>query len=959
MRRSLPWNEVGTVFLVSLVLAPWACPAAEEATSRPKETTASLQTSESLDSLLEPIRERHRLPALAAAAVRDGEVIARGAVGLRAIGSVDPVTVDDLWHIGSCTKAFTSTLIALLVDQGKLSWTTTIGEVFPDFASEIRPEYLDVTIEQLLRHRSGLPTDRRPDPGIRSQLRSLSGSIREQRRQAAKLVLRQAPAAPAGTKMMYSNYGYMVAGAMAEEVTGHSWEELLRERIFDPLGMSTAGFGAPGLAGALTQPRGHRRGVPVEPGPLADNAPVIGPAGTIHLSLADWAKFAALHLAGLRGESDFLKPETFTRLYTPSPGGDVALGWGVDDWPGGIGRLVTHAGSNGSWFARIVLSPTRNLAILVTINSSGPEAGQATDETVLALLRRFTPAPGVTAPQSTDDHRIAAPATQPSPPAVDPGDLTNCLWIGRSPAGDSVYRLETKGGRLTGYSYLVREGKALTEIPVDGASLSAEARDGGDQEITVEMQLKTGWAYRGRLSADRSRIDGELETGGGRRVDLDLVRAGLDAVPAIYPRAPGALPWTSTRPEATDDGWTTANAADVGLDVGALRALIGDVTSGEAGLVHSLLLVRGDKLVLEEYFHGFTRDDLHQINSCTKSVASLLVGIALERGELAGVQTTLLELFPELRPVVAAGLDGLTVEHLLTMTSGVEPPRGGRPPAGPALVRAALTVPPAAPPGTRWRYSDMDADLLAAVLQRCSGVQADAYAARHLFAPLGITSWDWEDGRTDGYPRLYGTLRLRPRDLAKLGSLVLSGGRWKGRQVVPGGVGPGGHPGANRDAGRRIRLHVVAGAGAGEPSPRGRLRTRRRQPACLRRSGSRPGRRRDGRQPAQRSRRSHRRGPSPPSAAERTPCRRGLPRAWIARQARFPGPVGTTRRSDLPSPAPGSSSPCRSLFGTRSDDSDDLDPANLDRALPGTIIEKTMREKPLGLPDSPVGFSGP
>jgi CubicO group peptidase (beta-lactamase class C family) len=110
------------------------------------------------------------------------------------------------------------------------------------------------------------------------------------------------------------------------------------------------------------------------------------------------------------------------------------------------------------------------------------------------------------------------------------------------------------------------------------------------------------------------------------------------------------------------------------------------------------------------------------------------------------------------------------------MTSGVEPPRGGRPPAGPALIRAALTVLPAAPPGARWRYSGMDADLLAAVLQRCSGVQADSYsyAARHLFAPLGITSWDWEDGRTDGSPRLYGTLRLRPRDLAKLGFPVSS-----------------------------------------------------------------------------------------------------------------------------------------------------------------------------------------
>jgi len=735
--------------------------------------------------VLEPIRQKHGLPALAAAVVHDGTLIARGAVGLRAVGSPEPVTVGELWHIGSCTKAFTATLIALLVEDGKLSWTTTIGDTFPDFADEIRSEYREVTIEQLLRHRSGLPTDRRPDPSIRSKIASLSGPIRVQRHEAARLVLQQTPAAPAGTEMLYSNYGYMVAGAMAEAVTGRSWEELIRERIFGPLGMSTAGFGAPGVAGVLTQPRGHRGGRPVEPGPAADNTPVIGPAGTIHLSLADWGKFAALHLAGLRGESHFLRPETFTRLYTPSPGTNVAMGWGVDDWPGGIGRLVTHAGSNGSWFARIVLSPARNLAILVAINSGGPEAEKATDETVLALLFRSATLTESSAPRDGVDQQTLGPGARQERSPIDPSVLTDGLWLGRSPAGETVYVLEAEGGRLAGHSYLVRDGKALVEVPVDDARASVEAGGDGDHEIAVEMRLKTGWIYRGRLSADRSKMNGELEMGRGRREELDLARVGLDAVPAIYPRAPGAPPWTSTRPEATDDGWRTAPAADAGLDVGALHALIADVTSGKAGLIHSLLLVHGDTLVLEEYFHGFTRDDLHQVNSCTKSVASLLVGIALDRGELASPQSTLLDLFEELRPVAAAGLEGLTVEHLLTMTSGVEPPRGRRPPAGPALVRAALTVPPAAPPGSRWRYSDMDADLLAAVLQRATGVQADAYAARHLFAPLGIVSWDWEGGRTDGYPRLYGTLRMRPRDLAKIGSLVLSGGRWKGHQVVP------------------------------------------------------------------------------------------------------------------------------------------------------------------------------
>lgn len=384
--QTLRRRVVGATLLASFAPLMAAGSLASPATERTQDATGSLE--QSLDSLLEPIRAKHDLPALASAVIRDGEMLARGAVGRRAVRSVEAVTAEDLWHIGSCTKAFTATLIALLVEQGKLSWTTTIGQAFPDFVDQIRPEYVNVTVEQLLRHRSGLPEDRRPDPDVRSRVESLQGPIREQRRQAARIVLQQEPTAPSGTRMAYSNYGYMVAGAIAQEAGDDSWEDLLRQRIFAPLGMSSAGFGAPGVAGAVTQPRGHRRGEPVEPGPLADNAPVIGPAGTMHLSLADWGRFAALHLAGERGESDFLRQDTFERLHTPSPGEEVALGWGAQVFPG-VGRLLTHAGSNGRWFARIVLAPARNQAFLVTINTAGPEAAKATDEVVVALLRRF------------------------------------------------------------------------------------------------------------------------------------------------------------------------------------------------------------------------------------------------------------------------------------------------------------------------------------------------------------------------------------------------------------------------------------------------------------------------------------------------------------------------------------------------------------------------------------------
>lgn len=386
----------------------------------------------------------------------------------------------------------------------------------------------------------------------------------------------------------------------------------------------------------------------------------------------------------------------------------------------------------------------------------------------------------------------------PGEPSPDPHMLSQGLWIGRTAAGDTVLELTLEATGWAGHSYLVRDGKALSEVPVVGVRVSSSEEIGktpGEPDETtsdallvtiVEIRLKTGWAYSGRLSVDGSKLNGELDMGRGRRQELDLRRVGSDAVPAVRARPsgpPGEPAYAYHRPAETDDGWTTASAAETGLELERIEGLLAEVIAGKAGLIHSLLLVKGGRLVVEEYFHGFEREGLHVVASCTKSVASLLIGLAIERGELAGVDTPLLALFPELRPSVAPGWEGLTVRHLLTMTSGIDPP-GERPPAGPALVKLALSHPPAAPVGERWRYSDLDADLLAAVLHRASGAQADLYAQQHLFSPLGITRWDWEAGKLNGYPRLYGTLRLRPRDMAKLGTLILNGGRWQGRQVV-------------------------------------------------------------------------------------------------------------------------------------------------------------------------------
>ncbi|MFG0329114.1 MAG: serine hydrolase domain-containing protein [Phycisphaerales bacterium] len=352
---------------------------------------------------IDSIRSEHKIPALAAAYVRDGAVEAIAATGVRKYGDTTPVTTDDLFHIGSCTKAMTGTLAAILVEEGLIDWTTTTGERLPDLADAIRPEYREVTLEEWLAHRGGLPEDGTPKIAVWSQVLALEGDMREQRRALVRIALAQEPAAKRGERTLYSNYGYGVAAAMLESAADAPWEELIESRLFEPLEMSSAGFGAPGVEGAgaddaPSQPWGHasRLGMTltVPPGPRADNPPVMRPAGGVHLSLTDWAKFAALHIRGANGEPDLLlSPDSFEKLHTRLGDGEHGLGWVVAERPWAGGKVLTHAGSNTMWFAVVWLAPERNAAFLAATNYGGSTGFPACDAAIGAMIGQFL-APG-------------------------------------------------------------------------------------------------------------------------------------------------------------------------------------------------------------------------------------------------------------------------------------------------------------------------------------------------------------------------------------------------------------------------------------------------------------------------------------------------------------------------------------------------------------------------------------
>lgn len=364
-----------------------------------------------LDAALRPYLARYGLPALAAAVVREGRIVAAGAVGTRRAGTDISVTVEDRFHIGSDTKAMTSLVAATLVEQGRLRWNSTVGEVFPDLAAPMDAGLRGVTLEQMLSHTSGIPSDNEAIDRILERSYAQDGlNLDELRlwlvREWSTQPLQSAP----GTRFAYSNMGYTLAGAMLERAGGKTWEELIVERVFGPLGLRSAGFGPQASLGRVDAPLGHLVGAdgtpkPMLAGPNGDNPAVIGPAGTVHLSILDFARWAGWHAGGGRRGPALVRPETLRKLHTqviempprpdaapgtPSQGG-YALGWGIMRVAYAPEPFLAHGGSNKMNLAFIMVQPERDWGAVLATNVGGAQADQALQALAEELYRRFGP----------------------------------------------------------------------------------------------------------------------------------------------------------------------------------------------------------------------------------------------------------------------------------------------------------------------------------------------------------------------------------------------------------------------------------------------------------------------------------------------------------------------------------------------------------------------------------------
>jgi len=265
--------------------------------------------------------------------------------------------------------------------------------------------------------------------------------------------------------------------------------------------------------------------------------------------------------------------------------------------------------------------------------------------------------------------------------------------------------------------------------------------------------------------------------------------------PRVNPYGLPEREYTYQQPEAIDDGWETASLNETDITSEKIDEMMFDILGGNDKNMHSILLIKNGKLVLEEYFYGYNRDTLHFLASVSKSITSVLVGIAIDQKIAADVETKAYEFFPEYTGTKWIDQNyPITLEHILTMSAGLDwdamkysrrDPRhtthqmyDSGDPIGFVLERNLAGV-----PGETFYYNSGLTILLGGIVKNTSGLYIDEFSGKYLFAPLGISDYHW-DKFPDGHVQTDGGLHLKPRDMAKIGYMILKNGKWRDRQIV-------------------------------------------------------------------------------------------------------------------------------------------------------------------------------
>jgi CubicO group peptidase (beta-lactamase class C family) len=306
---NVAFGPLRTFFLIVALAATSSCDARGTHPDKSIGIEAYPGTKD-LFQFAERLRKKHGLPALGVGMIREGKIIGLGVAGERKLGSADWATLEDLFNVASCAKAITATVAAIAVEQGKIKWSTTIGETFPELDGTMLPAYSNVTLDTLLRHRSGLErwmsTNER---WTKWHQENATATATEKRWLFAVKALQTSPRFAPGTEAYYSNDAYLVAGSMLERGAGQPWENYVKELLFAPLELRTMRFGVPASSAPNAFVWGHESGFLGRTRAVAPSAgeygdpPFGSPGGFLYCTVADLLRFVDFHIRGANGNA--------------------------------------------------------------------------------------------------------------------------------------------------------------------------------------------------------------------------------------------------------------------------------------------------------------------------------------------------------------------------------------------------------------------------------------------------------------------------------------------------------------------------------------------------------------------------------------------------------------------------------------------------------------------------------
>lgn len=378
-----------TIFsiLISIVFTACGGGGASSSTQAEPKTQTSFTGDGNIETLISETLEKYDIPAMAVLTVSEDLVLEKAVFGKKVSNQEEVVTLDDKWNIGSVTKSMTSTLSALLVDKGFLSWDTTLVELFPEFESYMQDKYKDVTLVELLSHTAGLPED---SDELWQEYVDDEDDLITQRYEFTYEALVYENENSKGT-YLYSNINYVVVASILEKVSGLSFEELIKTYLFDELNMTNTQVGTSNLNSNV---QGHvKQGntwiVKSSSEINSDNVSIVAPAGSqTFISIDDMAKYLQVHLKAKLGmQTTLMNSENFNKLHEKVVMADsdlgYALGWFTESDYG-----LQHSGSNGRWYSLAFVNSQKKYAYFVTINAYTQGVEQAVYEMMQTLVKR-------------------------------------------------------------------------------------------------------------------------------------------------------------------------------------------------------------------------------------------------------------------------------------------------------------------------------------------------------------------------------------------------------------------------------------------------------------------------------------------------------------------------------------------------------------------------------------------